>query len=124
MRAIRYTEGTANTEPSLGEVEGIAVLSTNPVSLLPHDVLSVHASLQDKVLQQQSHMVVTDCCDDGCTLIEHATKPTHDVVLAATFPDSETPCHLDSLFARVQTQHHFSQRDCVIPAFIHRTDFK
>ena len=80
----------------------------------------VHAAGEDEVLQQPAHLVVGERGDHRGAQAEAAAQPAGHVVLAAAFPDVELPGGADPALARVQPQHHLTQRDGVVTALVRR----
>jgi hypothetical protein len=95
-------DGTAETEPALGEVQSIADGATHAVVRAPADQRGVDAALQDQVLDQPAHLVVDQRGDHGRAEAEAAPQAAGDVVLAAALPYPEGPGGPDAPLAGVE----------------------
>lgn len=111
MTAIRTAECGSHTESALCEIQPISHLAANSVIPDPAQVRLVHASLKDKILDEAADGIISQRGDDGGIQPETSLETARHVVLTAAFPDLKSPGGMNTPFARVEPQHHFTQRD-------------
>src|SRR5579864_4994729 len=122
MSSVGTSDGAANSESAFGEVQSVAHRSTNSVIGEPGDPGGVHPSLKDEVFDQSSDVVVRERGDESGAVSEAAAEAAGDVVFAAAFPDLERARRADASITRIESKHHFAQRDDVVPARLPRPD--
>ena len=108
--------------PSLGEVESIAGSFANAIEFGPLHVPHVDAALEDEILEKATDLVVDDGRDDGGPLSEAAAQALANVVLPATFPDSEMARCTSPHIPGIKTNHHLTDGNAVPQALVRRFD--
>src|SRR5579864_1207459 len=118
MPSIRASDGASYSEAALGEVQSVARRPTNSVVRDPVDPARIYAALEDEVFDQSADLVVGERGDDCGAVAEAAPQATGDVVFSAAFPCLERARRADAPVARVESEHHLTQRDDVVPALV------
>src|SRR5262245_6520559 len=119
MAPIGTAQRRARTEASLDKVEPISRAPPHSVVRLPDEIAGVDAALQHEIFDEAPDRIVGERSDDRGTLVEAATQPASDVVLAAPFPGVQDTCRVNSSFTGIEPQHYFAQahdveRRCVL----------
>ena len=116
VAAVGNAHSAAHTVAALGEIEAVARDAANAVERDPLDELSIHATLQNEILDEPAHVVIGERGADGGLKAEAAAQSAGDVVFATAFPDFEFAGATDTPFARIEPEHDFSERDQVVLA--------
>ena len=111
MPAVGAADWWPQPEPALHEVETITHRAPHAVEWHPADVVERDAALAHEIFHQSTDWVVGKCGDDGGVHPEASGEPARDVVFAAAFPYAELSRRGDALVARIESQHHFAERD-------------
>ena len=91
-------------------------IATDAVVRDPAHERGVDAALQDEVLEQPSHFVVSEGGNDRRTQPEAPAQPAGHVVLPAALPGAKAARIADAAFSRVEPQHHLAEGHRVIAA--------
>src|SRR5262245_31069121 len=120
VAAVRASDRRARAETPLGEVQPVARGPSYAARFHRLHVRLIDAALIDQVLKQAAHRVVGERGHDRRLHSEAALYPPGDVVFAPAFPGMKSPRRVNSPVARVEPQHHFTERDQVPSALIFR----
>ena len=113
IAAVRDADGATDAEATLGEVKAVADGAADAVVLAPLDVISIHAALHDEVFEQATDFIVDEGRGDGGAEPEALAEAASDVVFAAAFPDLKLARGAHAAFARVESEHDFTEGDLV-----------
>ncbi len=121
IEAVRAALAAPDAEAPLRKIEAVPAASADAVGLHPVDSAAVHAALKNEILHQMSHLVVRQRCQHRRPEAEALPEGTDDIVLTAALPDTKLPGCTNPILARIQPQHHLTERYRIISARLCRS---
>src|SRR6185312_4322053 len=116
VAAIGATRRRAHSMAALGKVEPVAHCPPHAVIRNPPNQRSVHAALQNEILSEAAHGIVSQGGGDACVQPEATAQAPRNVVFAAALPHLEMARGVDAALARIEAKHHFTQTQAIPPA--------
>ena len=113
VATVRSAHSAANTVATLHKVQSVTHGAADTVKGNPSDQGSIYPALEDQVLQQVAHLVLSKGSDHAGAHTKATAQPAGYIILAAALPGAKGSGGLNPLLARVQAQHDLAQRNLV-----------
>ncbi len=96
-------------KPSFCEVQPIAYRSADAIVWNPADERSVHATLQDEILQKLANWISGKRRYHRGAHAKAPAKPASYVIFASTLPHAEITSGMYALLSGIEPEHHFAE---------------
>jgi hypothetical protein len=108
VAAIGTSDSRANSIATLRKIQSVARRATHAIIGSPANERCIDTTLQDKVFNKAAYGIFGERGCHGGAQSKTTTKAAGYVILAAAFPGGELSGRMDTAFARIKAQHHFT----------------